>query len=486
MRPGLGMALQDNDCSRPTHRRVTLLSENQVQKRSTEDRSMRVCLLGASLNTGNMGVSALAAGTVTSALSAFPDGRVFLLDYGREPANYVVQGPTGPVGVELVNIRFSKKFFLRNNIARLLAVAFFVGLLPHRKWRRFLLERNPYLKRILDADVVASIAGGDSFSDIYGFSRLLYVALPQLLVLELGKSLVLLPQTLGPFRSIWAKLIARHILRKASVVYSRDLTSLQETEKLLGRQKGKSRFSHDMAFVLEPVKPEAAKLEGLPSRDGAAPLVGINISGLLLMGGYSRDNMFGLKPDYARLLREVIEYFVQEHGANVLLVPHVFGEGSESDSVACAALYDELRSRCGGRLYLLPGTFNQHEIKYVVGQCDFFIGSRMHACIAAVSQSVPAVCLAYSRKFIGVMESIGCAELVVDLCKSDNEAALGVIRHVFATRSRVRDVLHERIPKAREAVLNLFLAEGIAAGADRNREGRTAPRTAGVGHSVIP
>ena len=45
--------------------------------------------------------------------------------------------------------------------------------------------------------------------------------------------------------------------------------------------------------------------------------------------------------------------------------------------------------------------------KAVIGQCDFFIGSRMHACIAALSQGVPCVGVAYSMKFAGVFDTVG-------------------------------------------------------------------------------
>ncbi len=135
--------------------------------------------------------------------------------------------------------------------------------------------------------------------------------------------------------------------------------------------------------------------------------------------------MFALKTDYVRLMREVIDYFVTEQNTHVLLVPHVFGSDSESDSQACARVFQELQPKYGDRLHLASGFFNQHEIKYVIGRCDFFLGARMHACIAALSQCIPTVCLAYSRKFIGVMESIGCAESVADLRLLDNAVSLG-------------------------------------------------------------
>jgi polysaccharide pyruvyl transferase WcaK-like protein len=421
---------------------------------------VRVCLLGAALNTGNLGISALVSGTVASVLSTFPNAQIFLLEYGREPAKYEVHWHNGPVEVELVNIRFSKKIFLRNNIARLLAGAFFIGLLPASRWKDSLYRKNICFRKILEADVVASIAGGDSFSDIYGLPRLWYMALPQILALWLGKPLILLPQTLGPFKGIGARAIARYIMRRAVVVYSRDRAGVQEAGPLLGAQKNKLKFSPDMAFVLEPLKPEASKLAGLPLQN-PAPLIGLNISGLLLMGGYTRNNMFGLKADYARLVREMISYFVREHQANILLVPHVVGDDLESDTSACESVFKELNPGCQERLFLLPDNFNQHEIKYVIGQCDFFIGSRMHACIAALSQSIPAVCLAYSRKFIGVMESIGCSELVADLRLLDNDGVQETIRRIFDSRSRLHDSLRSRMPEVQAKVLALFAPENL-------------------------
>jgi colanic acid/amylovoran biosynthesis protein len=80
----------------------------------------------------------------------------------------------------------------------------------------------------------------------------------------------------------------------------------------------------------------------------------------------------------------------------------------------------------------------------------------MHACIAAISQSVPAVCMAYSRKFIGVMESIGCPELVADLCAATNDEAMARIADVYARRDNIRKRLDSRIPEVRSDVLALF------------------------------
>jgi polysaccharide pyruvyl transferase WcaK-like protein len=415
------------------------------------------CILGASFGTRNLGVSALASSTVASVLSSFPDARVFFLDYGRSPAMYQVKHGGKVASVELVNIRFSWKLHLRNNIARLLATALALRIVPSKTVRERLIRRNPCLKRISEADIIGSLAGGDSFSDIYGLRRFFYVALPQLLVLLLNKPLTLLPQTLGPFNGRVAKTFGGLILRHAERVYARDQESLDEVRPLMRRNQSKLEFSYDMAFVLEPVPP-STKPGWLEGNGQSAPLVGLNVSGLLYSGGYTRDNMFGLKADYKELIRQIIGLFISQKGARVVLVPHVFGsEGDlESDTAAGAAIYREFENQYRGRLHLITGEYDQHEMKYLIGRCDFFLGSRMHACIAALSQGVPAVGLAYSKKFFGVMRTIGMENLVADLRECDAAQIIALIEQGYVSRENIQSDLARRMPAIKQTVAGLF------------------------------
>jgi polysaccharide pyruvyl transferase WcaK-like protein len=126
------------------------------------------------------------------------------------------------VTVNLVNMRFSKKFYLKNNIALLILLSWILRIVPFRNIREKIIAGNACLARTREANIVAALSGGDSFSDIYGLGRFLYVALPQLFTLSMGKDLVLLPQTIGPFRTAIARRIAAYIISKSRLVYSRD------------------------------------------------------------------------------------------------------------------------------------------------------------------------------------------------------------------------------------------------------------------------
>jgi colanic acid/amylovoran biosynthesis protein len=439
------------------------MTEGRMKKVELVDRQVTVGLLGASFETNNLGVAALACGAVASVSHSNPNARIFLCDYAKEPATYEVVHPGGIATVELINIRFSKRFYLQNNIARLLVTVVCLRLLPSRKWRTRLLLRNHVLKAIWSADLIGSIAGGDSFSDIYGLGRLIYVTLPQILVILLGKPLVLLPQTHGPFKGSLAKAVARYIIRRSQIVYSRDSDSLLVVREILNGDNGRLEFCYDMAFGLEPQIRNERIPPCLKQLDRGIPLVGLNVSGLLYIGGYTRNNMFGLKADYRRLIHDLIDYFVRIRNAHVILVPHVLGsdEKSESDVIACREIYRETEQGLRANLHLIEEDYDQHELKALIGRCDFFLGSRMHACIAALSQSVPAVGLSYSRKFRGVFESVGMKELAIDLREHDENSIVPLVDRIYERRPELRAQLEAKMPTVRASVLELFRRHSI-------------------------
>src|SRR4030067_3579723 len=283
-----------------------LEDEGKNKKSETFDRRLTIGLWGASFGTKNLGVAALTCGTIASFFHSFPNGRIFLLDYGREAANFRVAHPGGIATVEFVNIRFSKRFYLSNNIAYLLFLVIFLRILPFRRLRERLLQRNHVLNAISNADIISSIAGGGRFSDTYGLGRLIYVVLPKILVQLLGKPLVLLPQTVGPFHGIFAKAIALFILRRSRVVYTRDRSGLETVRALTGHDHGRLGFSYDMGFALDPhIRPEKIP-PWLAEYDESIPLVGLNVRGYIYIGGYTRNNMFGIETDYHRLIHNLI------------------------------------------------------------------------------------------------------------------------------------------------------------------------------------
>lgn len=304
-----------------------------------------------------------------------------------------------------------------------------VTLRPTRPLRR----PHDFFAAIRKADLVIDIGGGDSFADIYGRRRLGQMFLMKFLTHLAGRPLVLAPQTFGPFRRRTSIALARATLSRCVLVATRDRMSTGHLREI--GYCGEVVEASDVALRLpwEPPSP----------RQGSGPVrVGINVSGLLMSGGYTRDNMFGLRMDYPDLMRELIRGFLDHpEGCEVHLVAHVIGwppgagrEGAlEDDHAANLAL-----ARAFPGVIVAPPFASPSEAKSYIAGLDFFVGARMHACIAAFSSGVPVVPMAYSRKFAGLFGSLGYDE-TLDCVNVDAPEACRQIFRAFAERARLRE-----------------------------------------------
>lgn len=435
-----------------------------LEKNSVEKKTPKICLLGASFDTGNLGVSALAESSIKVIIKQWPEAEVILFASGRDKKRYSFELMGRDVEVTMMPVRFCSNVFLPNHFCRIFLYGLLLKLMPFEKFRCFMQERNLCLKTIMEFDVVVDINGGDSFSDIYGMGRFLRIILIKRLLLIFGKKLVFLPQTYGPFKSKVSRILARGVLRKASVIFARDQDGVAFVKEFLKESEAteKIRFSPDVAFVLDPRKPENIDVGQMETaRTAATTLVGLNVSGLLFNGGYTRDNMFGLKTSYRALLGKVVDLLMKQQDLIILLVPHVFTATGhvEHDPDACLEVFNSVSEKYGDRVFLVRGQYNHNEIKYVIGMCDLFIGSRMHSCIAAISQCVPAIGLAYSKKFQGVFRSIGLEQYAVNLYERGEKDVLDTISRAAENRKTISEYLKKKIPEIQERVWDIFASD---------------------------
>lgn len=274
-------------------------------------------------------------------------------------------------------------------------------------------------------DIVFDIGAGDSFADIYGAARISKMLLAQNVVLMAGRKLALGPQTIGPFRRKWVGRLAANLLSRARMVSVRDAQSAT-----CARQIG-------FNGVLTEATDVALRLPGpalTSSRDPARIRVGINVSGLLFNGGYTGRNMFGLRCDYARVMHKVVQLFHDRSDCEVHLISHVRSEAMpvEDDRRAATTL-----ARSFPNCHLAPDFAGPIEAKAYISGMDFFIGARMHACIAAFSSEIPVVPMAYSRKFAGFFGSLGYPHWI-DCCSDTEDEILDRLQRAFEDRDALR------------------------------------------------
>lgn len=430
------------------------------QKSSAEP--LKVCLLGVSLDVGNLGVRALAGSLIRLTRLCLPESQITLL-YGNKTAGVrdaTFEGRKIEVGV--VNYRLSPRSRFRDHLFVILFTAALYRIFPINSFRDRLCIWVPWLKAFEEADFIGDIRGGDSFSDIYGFTRFLRNAAPCFVAFLMRKKLVLLPQTYGPFDLSLTRFISKFILNHSERIYARDMESLQFVRNLLGpaARNKQIQFCPDVAFMLESAAPSEIRIKPPLPAELNLPLVGINISGLLYVGGYTGKNMFGLRCEYKKFIGDLIERFLQETDAHILIVPHALVTDSsaiEPEIPVSREVWKKFSgSPHGERVHLLDGEYDQSEVKSVIGKCNFFLGSRMHACIAGLSQGIPSVGLAYSKKFEGVFESVGAGNMVLDIREKDSDQIIDECMHRFRERQAVAAVLREKVPQIQARVQESF------------------------------
>jgi polysaccharide pyruvyl transferase WcaK-like protein len=326
-------------------------------------------------------------------------------------------------------------------------------LIPSKSFRGFIQRTVPWIKTVAEADIVADIRGGDSFSDIYGLKRFFRGFFTAWTCLLIKGSIVQLPQTYGPFNSWLARSFAKYLLRRSCLVIARDEESRKVALGLVRREQ-QVLLSPDVAFSLEPMKPDTAEIAPLSFKK----VIGLNVNGLVYNGGYTKNNMFNLVLDYPALLLQVAKALLSCYDGELWLIPHTYApKGNvESDNEACRSLYELLPPCAQARTRVLKEEYDCHELKWIIGQCELFIGSRMHSCIAALSQGVPCVGIAYSMKFKGVFESVNMADWVIDARSTSLEDALETLLRLAERRTLGKPELKASALKARERIQEVF------------------------------
>ncbi len=432
---------------------------NDVLVGQQTNEEYKVCFQGASLDVGNQGCCALAASFIKLVIDTKPNAKIYLL-YGNRTngvQKLKVSGKT--IELDIVNFRLSPKAKIREHLFWILFLALIQKILPIKSLRDRIVKSNRWLRTLCCADFVGEIRGGDSFSDIYGLRKFLLGIIPSIIAILMRKELVLLPQTYGPFKSRISRASARFILLRAHQIFARDMESIELVQKLLGdRDKDKIvKFCPDIAFTLESAAPEMPDIQPKLDRNSSTPLLGLNISGLLYMGGFTRNNMFGLSVDYRHFVHVLLEELMKQTNAHLLLIPHVFFGNKEGDELEiCRKLVKSIDSQYADRIHLVNRQYDQNQVKGIIGLCDFFVGSRMHACIAALSQYIPIVGLAYSKKFRGVFQSVGAEQFAVDMRQRNCEEIIETIVRYFEQKDAITENIKATIPETQKLIRNVF------------------------------
>ncbi len=376
---------------------------------------IKVCLAWHNINSTNYGVSALAVAQVALLKKAADELGVELTyeTLGTHDASElgIKKELESRLGIDITHVNFSLRI-LANSLLKFDFSLF-----------------NIFKKY----DLVIDIGEGDSFTDIYGMKRFLLISLTKYLAVSKGVKLILAPQTIGPFKTLASKVIAKYLIKRSELVFSRDYKS--------------TAFVSELGLVSTEVSDVAFTLP-FDKKEKVANSVGLNISGLLWHGGYSGANQFGLTVDYKEFVKQVVSGFLAR-GKQIHLIGHVISDIDvvEDDYRVCLNIKELFADE--PNVIVAPKFRSPIEAKSYMSQLEFFTGSRMHATIGALSSGVVTVPIAYSRKFSGVFGSLDYTYTLDAYTLGTNE----LIEQLFAYYDKDFDAMEKAMAFARKTSL---------------------------------
>lgn len=304
----------------------------------------------------------------------------------------------------------------------------------------FLLTWNEGLSVIKSADMIIT-TGGDVLSEDYGIFNFLTEFCGLFMAILLKKPVIVFAESIGPFKTRLTTFIAKSILNRVSLITTRDEISYNYLKEI-GVTRPPVYLTADTAFVLDKKEVNDPTLNEFLTRRN---LIGFSISNAI--STWSSGNY----DDYVDLMTNTIDKVIEIYDANVILVAHVTVEGINDDHIINRKVFNKLRNK--ENVFNLEEDYNSEELKYVISNCDLFVGARMHANIAALSSCVPAIAISYSIKTPGLMKLCGLEDYYIDFKDLSEEALMEKISDAWENRKEITEHLKRRIPEIKKMAM---------------------------------
>lgn len=286
-------------------------------------------------------------------------------------------------------------------------------------------------------DAVLSV-GGDTYSLDYNLPT--FFMGTDSAAMDAGKPVVLWGASVGPFEKepAFLPVIRKHLARMSLITARESITF----DYLKGMGLSNTISVTDPAFTLVP---EEMDVTPYWPEESDAGVIGVNASSFVERHRVSDDS----QDTALHQLADFVQCAVRDCGFSVVLVPHVVssdGRARDSDAHYLSNVLART-SDMDGRVRMLDSRLNAAQIKSAISKCRFFVGSRTHSTIAALSSLVPTVSIAYSAKARGInLDLFEHLDYVLETPTLSADRLRQSLLRLITDEESIRSSLRDRIP----------------------------------------
>ncbi|MCG8053248.1 MAG: polysaccharide pyruvyl transferase family protein [Candidatus Thiodiazotropha endolucinida] len=408
---------------------------------------MNIYLAGQT-NFGNRGCEALVRSTAAMINSSISNVKIIcpLENIERDKKQWP---EAKDLGVEFtISPVFSKNMIWWSRLNRVLP--FLAKSLPK-------LKIDNHTQNLFNGIDLIIMTGGDNLTLDYGIMSLYQWCGLIEKAIDRGIPAVLWAASIGPFTENpdVEKVMIKH-LKKYSLITVRESFTFKYLESL-GIENVK--LVADPAFLLD----KAEVSNEVNTLGNERIILGFNVSPLIMKFRSSKEDKNLLEGEIVRFLDDIIE----NHNTSVLLIPHVNpldGSVVNSDWAYMKKLCDRIDSSNRQKVTILKPNLNASELKSKISNCDYFMGARTHATIAALSMGIPTISIAYSAKAKGInYDLFGNQKYVLETPDVDKVNLLKSYKVVQEDKSYIKSILNRKIPEWKDrAKLSATLLKNLS------------------------
>jgi colanic acid/amylovoran biosynthesis protein len=332
-------------------------------------------------------------------------------------------------------------------------------------WRSVLrlapAEKRPLLQAYFTADLVISSAGNFLYSSGY-------IGLPFIIAIYTiayayfaRKPIYAMPQTIGPLRRRWEKWLVAWIINQMRIAFVRDDISFAQLAQLSIAPE-RYRLVPDVAFALTPAPASEgiALLAQAKQAEFSSPHIGVT-----LVDWGAQNHLFKRQTAYETAVAGALRHFLTRHGGQLFLFAQVRGPSTAENDLNPARRVQWQLADLGERVVVVAAETNPETLKAAYGQMDFFVGTRLHSNIFALSEGIPVIAIQYQPKTAGVMQMLGLADWVIDISEVETESLLALLqkmwRHIGQNQAVVKRVMPPIVTQANQ--VGSFIAADFGA-----------------------
>lgn len=308
--------------------------------------------------------------------------------------------------------------------------------------KKTLFNKNDSIKALKESDLIVVCGGG--FLGGKKFDSLMHLFQIDINT-KFSKPVIVMGTSIEPMQNKMIEKYTQKILKKVDFIYAREKITYNYLKKFM--PENKIELIPDMAFMIRDKKEKIEKIELL--RKKYTCIFGLTVRKWNFPNSSNPNQSMS---QYIKTVKETVVELVEKQNCCFIFVPQVIVSYANDVDVA-KEIKQQLPANIKDKFYIYEEDYTPEEIKQLIWNCDYFIGTRMHSNIFATSMKVPTTAIAYEKKTNGIMETVGLEKYIVEIDNITTKKLLKTIEESIKNSQAIKKQLEDRIPKIRKEIL---------------------------------